>query len=144
MTLNDNRAVVRRAVEEVWNKGDLSLVPVVYAPDFVSHQHSHPNMGDVRGTAALIAFLREFREAFPDFHDTIDDQVCEGEKVVTRVTSSGTHRGTFMGLQPTNKQVSWMAISIDRVEGGKILEEWGSWDMFGMMQQLGSVPMARH
>jgi steroid delta-isomerase-like uncharacterized protein len=107
MTLNDNRAVVRRAVEEVWNKGDLSLVPVVYAPDFVSHQHSHPNMGDVRGTAALIAFLREFREAFPDFHDTIDDQVSEGEKVVTRVTSSGTHRGTFMGLQPTDQQVSW-------------------------------------
>jgi steroid delta-isomerase-like uncharacterized protein len=142
VNLDNNRAVVRRAVEEIWNKGDLFLVPEVYAPDFVSHQHSHPNMGDVRGLGSLQTFLSEFREAFPDFHDTIDDQVAEGEKVVTRVTSSGTHRGTFMGLQPTNKHVSWMAISIDRIQDGKIVEEWGSWDMFGMMQQLGATSLA--
>jgi steroid delta-isomerase-like uncharacterized protein len=136
MNLDHNKALVRRAVEEVWNKGDLSVVSEVYSPDFVSHQHSHPNRGDVRGVAALVAFQREFREAFPDFHDTIDDQVAEGDKVVTRVTSSGTHRGPLMGLQPTNKRASWTAICIDRIEDGKIVEEWASWDLFGMMQQL--------
>jgi steroid delta-isomerase-like uncharacterized protein len=143
MNLDYNKALVRRAVEELWNKGDLSVVPEVYAPDFVSHQHSHPTMQDVRGVAALVAFLREFREAFPDFHDTIDDQVAEGDKVVTRVTSAGTHRGPLMGLQPTNKRASWMAINIDRIEGGKIVEEWVCWDLFGMMQQLGAPLLAK-
>jgi predicted ester cyclase len=96
-------------------------------------------VGDVRGVAALGAFVREIREAFPDFYDTIDDQVAEGDKVVTRVTSTGTHRGVLMDLQPTNKRASWMAIAIDRIEGGRIVEEWVSWDLFGMMHQLGAI-----
>ena len=80
-----------------------------------------------------------FVKAFPDFHDTIDDQVAEEDKVVTRFTSTGTHRGALMGLQPTNKRASWMGIVIDRIEEGKIVEEWVSWDLFGMMQQLGAI-----
>jgi len=139
MNLDQNKALVRRALEEVWSKGELAAAPEIYAHDFVSHQHSHPNMRDLRGVAALVAFVREFREAFPDFHDTIDDQVAEGDKVVTRFTSTGTHRGVLMGLQPTNRRVSWMGITIDRIEGGRIVEEWVSWDLFGMMQQLGAV-----
>jgi predicted ester cyclase len=139
MNLDRNKALVCRVIEEVWNKGDLSVIPEVYVPDFVSHQRSHPDVGDVRGVAALAAFVREIREAFPDFYDTIDDQVAEGDKVVTRVTSAGTQRGVLMGLQPTNKRASWMAIAIDRIEGGRIVEEWVSWDLFGMMQQLGAI-----
>ena len=120
MNLDQNEAVVRRAVEEIWNKGNLAIVPEVYSPDFVSHQRSHPNMSEVRGVPALVAFLQEFRRAFPDFHDTIEDQISDGEKVVTRVTSEGTHRGPLMGIEPTNRHVSWMAMSIDRIEGGKL------------------------
>jgi predicted ester cyclase len=69
----------------------------------------------------------------------IDDQVADGDKVVTRFTSTGTHRGALMGLQPSNKRASWMGIVIDRIEEGKIVEEWVSWDLYGMMQQLGAV-----
>ena len=84
-------------------------------------------------------FVREFRQAFPDFYDIIEDQVAEGDKVVTRFTSVGAHRGPLMGVEPTNKQVRWSGIAIDRVVGGKIVEEWVSWDMMGMLQQLGAV-----
>jgi predicted ester cyclase len=93
MNVDHNKALVCRVIEEVWNKGDLSVIPEVYAADFVSHQHSHPDVGDVQGVAALAAFVREIWEAFPDFYDTIDDQVAEGDKVVTRFTSTGTHPG---------------------------------------------------
>ncbi len=110
MTLEENKALARRAIDEIWSKGNLAVGPDIYSPNFVSHQHSHPDIGDVRGLSALIEFVREFREAFPDFHDTIDDQVAEGDKVVTRFTSTGTHRGTLMGLQPTNKRACWMRI----------------------------------
>ncbi len=139
MNPDQNKILARRAIDEVWSQGKLTVVPELYGSEFVSHQHSHPNMRDVRGIPALIAFVREIHEAFPDFHDTIDDQVAEGDKVVTRFTSTGTHRGALMGLQPTNKHATWMGIVIDRMQEGKIVEEWVSWDLFGMMQQLGAI-----
>ena len=139
MNFEENKALARRAIDEVWSKGNLAVAAEVYGPNFISHQHSHPHVRDVRGLPALIEFVREFREAFPDFQDTIDDQVADGDKVVTRFTSAGTHRGALMGLQASNKRASWMGIVIDRVEEGKIVEEWVSWDLFGMMQQLGAV-----
>ena len=83
MPLEENKALARRAIDEIWSKGNLAVGPDIYSPNFLSHQHSHPDIGDVRGLSALIEFVREFREAFPDFHDTIDDQVAEGDKVVT-------------------------------------------------------------
>ena len=111
MPLEENKALARRAIDEIWSKGNLAVGPDIYSPNFLSHQYSHPDIGDVRGLSALIEFVREFREAFPDFHDTIDDQVAEGDKVVTRFTSTGTHRGTLMGLQPTNKRACGWALS---------------------------------
>ena len=140
MTLDENKAVARRALEEVWGQGDLSAADEVFASEFVSHQHSHPEgPHDISDLDELKAFVREFREAFPDFEDTIEAQIAEDDTVVTRFTSSGTHEGTLMGIEPTNKRVSWMGITIDRIEGGKIVENWVSWDMFGMMQQLGAI-----
>ena len=85
------------------------------------------------------SFVAEFRRAFPDFHDSIDIQVAEGDLVVTRFTSMGTHRGTFMGVEPTNRELVWTGISIDRISGDKIVESWAHWDMMGMMQQLGAI-----
>jgi hypothetical protein len=85
------------------------------------------------------SFAAEFRRAFPCFHDSIAIQVAEGDLVVTRFTSTGTHRGTFMGVEPTNKKLVWTGITIDRISGGKIVESWANWDMMGMMQQLGVI-----
>ncbi len=139
MNPDQNKILARRAIDEVWSNGNLTVIPELYGTDFVTHQHSHPNVRDVRGIPALSAFVREIHEAFPDFQDTIDDQVAEGDKVVTRFTSTGTHQGVLMGLQPTNKRATWMGIAIDRIAEGKIVEEWVSWDLFGMMQQLGAT-----
>ena len=83
MTPEENKALARRAIDEVWSKGNLEVAADVYGPNFVSHQHSHLHLRDVRGVPALVEFVREFRQAFPEFHDTIDDQVAEGDKVVT-------------------------------------------------------------
>jgi len=78
MNPDQNKLLARRAIDELWSEGKLTVVPELYGPEFVSHQHSHPNVRDVRGIPALIAFVREFRTAFQDFHDMIDDQVAEG------------------------------------------------------------------
>jgi predicted ester cyclase len=84
-------------------------------------------------------FAKEFRQAFPDFHDSIDIQLAEGDMVATRFTSMGTHRGAFMGVEPTNRELTWTGITIDRISEGKIVESWANWDMMGMMQQLGAI-----
>ena len=84
-------------------------------------------------------FAKEFREAFPDFRDSIDIQLAEGDMVATRFTSMGTHRSEFMGVEPTNRELTWTGITIDHISEGKIVESWANWDMMGMMQQLGAI-----
>jgi len=75
-----------------------------------------------------------------DRQSTVEDQIAEGDKVMTRWTYRGTHKGDLMGIAPTDKQVTVTGICIDRIVGGKIVEEWGEMDNLGMMQQLGVVP----
>lgn len=141
MTLEENKALLRRCFDQVWSEGNLDVVEEIYAPDFISHQHGHPRgPHDVRGIEGIKAFVREFHSAFPDFHDRIEDQVAEGDKVVTRYISAGTQRGPLMGVQATNRRVSWSGTTIDRVVDGKIAENWVNWDMMAMMQELGAIP----
>lgn len=128
----------------MWSKGDVAAAHALYAQDFVSHQHSHPGgPRDVRGRQALIEFMQEFRRAFPDFHDTVQSQVAEGDLVATRYTSAGTHKGPLMGFEPAGKRASWMGLVIDRIADGKIAESWVSWDMIGMLQEIGVVARFR-
>jgi steroid delta-isomerase-like uncharacterized protein len=139
VSTDDNKRLAREAIS-IWTTGDLDAAEEVYAPDYVNHQHHDPDdPRDLRGVDAMKSFAAEFRRAFPDFHDSIDIQVAEGDLVVTRFTSTGTHRGTFMGVEPTNKKLLWTRITIDRISGGKIVESWANWDMMGMMQQLGVI-----
>lgn len=103
-------------------------------------QHSHPTVDDLHGIEALKSFIAEFQTAFPDFLDTVERQVAEADVVTTQFTSAGTHRGEFLGIGSTGRRVEWMGIEIARVEGGKIVENWVSWDIYGMLQQLGALP----
>jgi steroid delta-isomerase-like uncharacterized protein len=135
----ENKRLAREAIR-IWTTGDLDAADDIYAPNYVNHQHHNPgDPQDLHGVEAMKSFAAEFRRAFPDFHDSIDIQVAEDDLEVTRFTSTGTHRGTFMGVEPTNKELVWTGISIDRITGGKILESWANWDMMGMMQQLGAI-----
>jgi steroid delta-isomerase-like uncharacterized protein len=140
MSAEENKRLAREGIR-ILSAGDLGAADQIYAPNYVNHQHHHPNdPRDLHGVEAMKTFATEFREAFPDFHDSIDIQLAEGDMVASRVTSTGTHRGTFLGVEPTNKELSWTGITIDRISEGKIVESWTNWDMLGMMQQLGVVP----
>lgn len=141
MSLEENKALSRRAIE-LWSSGDAAAVDEIFTSNYVNYQHHHPDSPDVmRGTEAWKKFVIEFHQAFPNFLDTIEDQIAEGNKVVTRFTSEGTQKGEIMGIKPTGKQVSWTGIAIDRIENGKIVETWVNWDLMGMMQQLGVVSL---
>lgn len=83
-----------------------------------------------------------YRSAYPDTHFTVEDQIAEGDKVVTRWTGRGTHQGELMGVAPTGNEVTVRGIEIDRIVGGRIEETWVNYDTSGMMQQLGVVPPA--
>jgi predicted ester cyclase len=142
MSLERNKELAREAVA-IWSTGDLSRVLEVFAPGYVMHQHHHYDAAGGPGDLDLKAmrdFAHEFHTGFPDFRDTIDLQLAEGDLVATRATSSGTHTGPFQGIAPTGKRLSWTGIVIDRVQDGRIVESWGNWDMMGMLQQLGAVP----
>jgi steroid delta-isomerase-like uncharacterized protein len=129
----ENKALVRRAWEMA---NDLNVIDEVYSPDLVWHEPE----GDVRGSEEAKQYVGMYLEAFPDTNFTIEDMIAEGDKVVTRWTARGTHRGELQGIAPTNKQVTITGITVHRIEGGKIVEEWDSGDNLGLMQQLGVIP----
>jgi steroid delta-isomerase-like uncharacterized protein len=135
----ENKAIYRRVIEEVWNKGNLSVMDELFAPDVVTHDPAGPG-GEMRGREAARQFITANRAAFPDLRLTIEDQIAEGDKVVTRFTARGTHRGKLLGIAPTGKQVTTTAIIINRYTGGKIAESWINGDNLGLLQQLGVIP----
>ena len=139
MTLEANKALARQAVG-LWSSGDVDMVDRLFTADYVNHQNQPSGpAADVHGREAWKSYVGSFRKAFPDFRDTIEMQVAEGDLVATRFSSIGTHRGPFLGLAPTDRQASWSGISIDRIADGMIAETWVNWDKFGLLQQLGAA-----
>lgn len=138
MSAEENRALVRRFIEEVFNRGDLEIVDEVVAPDYLHHDPTTREFGSgIEGFKQLVRF---YRSAFPDLSITLEDQIASGDKVVDRWTGRGTHRGELMGVAPTGKQVTASGISIHRISGGRIAETWNNYDALGMLQQIGAIP----
>ena len=137
MSTEDNKALAQRWLEEVWNKGDLSLIDELIAPNYVLHDPTRPGL---RGRAGIKESIAMFRTAFPDLHFTIEDQVAESEKIVTRYTVQGTHLGTLMGIPATGKQGTITGIDIYRIMDGQIEEAWSNWDTLGLLQRIGVIP----
>jgi steroid delta-isomerase-like uncharacterized protein len=131
-----NKMLVRRAIEEVYNQGNLKVVDELVSSDFIVHSPSE----EIHGPAGIKQYVSALREAFPDLHMTIDDQIADGDRVVTRWTARGTHTGTFQGIPPTGKQGSMTGIDIDRFVDGKTVECWTNADELGLLQQLGVIP----
>ena len=134
-----NKTVSRRLLEEVWSKGNLALLNEIIAKD---HINSGPGTlpGLPNGPEGTKQLVTVYRNAFPDVDFTIDDQIAEGDKVVTRWTAKGTHKGELMGTPATGKSATVTGISVDRLVNGKIAESWNIFDQFGMLQQLGVIP----
>ena len=138
------RALVRR-LHEAWNAGDLAAVDEIYAEDFVGHFPPSSHLPDRRGREGAREGIRRAKTAFPDWHEAVEAMVTEGNVVVTRYTSTGTHQGEFRGLPglaPTGKKISVPEISIYRVASGKVAEQWCLLDELGRLQQLGATVSA--
>lgn len=130
------RAVVRR-LHEIWNTGDAAAVDEVYDAEFVGHFPPSSHLPERRGRDGAREGIVRVRQAFPDWHEAVEDMVTEGSKVVTRYTSTGTHRGDFRGIAPTGTTITVPEISIYRVARGKVVEQWCLLDELGRLQQLG-------
>jgi predicted ester cyclase len=125
MSLEENKALVRREQAELWNHtGNLDAAAELFAPG---------RLEDAKQEAANV------RSGFPDLESTIEDLIAERDKVVAHWRAQGTHRGEYMGISATGNRVDFRGISIYRIEGGKIAESWSISDLLGMMQQLGAV-----
>lgn len=133
-----NKDAVRRFYEEVVNQGKIELIDELVSPDVVEHEE-FPGLGGDR--ESVKQFFKMFRNAFPDVRFTVEDLIEEGDKVVSRATMRGTHKGEFMDIAATGKSVEVALIDILRIDSdGKVAEHWGLTDTAAMMQQLGVMP----
>ena len=140
MLSETNKTVSRRFFEEVFGKGKLAVADEIFVKDHINNGPGTPPelAPGLEGTKQLVTM---YRNAFPDVHFTIDEQIAEGDKVVTRWTAHGTHQGELAGIPATGKSSTVTGINVDRIVNGKIAESWGIFDQFGMMQQLGVIPV---
>ena len=133
----DKKVLARRSWEEIVNQRNPEAIDEFYAPDFVWHEPD----GDIQGYEQAKQLSSTFFAAFPDAQMTDEDVIAEGDKVVRRYTTRGTHQGeTEMFGPPTGRQIEQKGITIHRVEDGKIVEEWEIFDTLSMLQQLGLAP----
>jgi len=137
VSIEENKTIARRVYEEVLNQGNLAAVDELFAPNTVDH---NPLPGQLPGFEGAKQGFVVLRTGFPDIHFTIEDQVAEDDKVVTRWTMRGTHNGVFMGVPPTGRKVTIMGIATFRVVDGRIVDRWRAADDLGRMQQIGAVP----
>lgn len=138
MSTDSNKAIVRRWFAETDNGND-AIVDELCAPDYVDHSPPLPGMPP--GSAGVRQANAALRDAFPDTIHILEDQIAEGDLVVTRLRGRATFTGEILGIQPNGKVVEITGISIHRVVNGKLLEHWANADLLGFMQQLGALPV---
>jgi predicted ester cyclase len=135
--VNENKAVVRRWIETFNNPYTPQTEVDILAPGYIAHAPGLPGPLDLE---AWSQFTSAFVEAFPDLRLTVEDIFSAGDMVAARVSFRGTHRGEFQGIPPTDKQVAFSSIEIDRMVDGKVAEHWFEMDLLGLMGQLGAIP----
>ena len=137
MAAEENRAMIRRFIEEIFNQRNIAALDQYLAADYVDHAVP-PGVPPTR--EGFKGFISGFLAALPDFHYTIEDVIADGDKVVVRLTAQGTQTGEFGGIPATGKHATWTEMHIGRIAGGAIAEHWGEIDNLGMLQQLGIIP----
>jgi steroid delta-isomerase-like uncharacterized protein len=133
-----NKAISRRVVEEIFNEGRLEAADELVTPDFVGHDPALPE--PFRGPEGLKGQVDGYRAAFPNLRIAIEDEIAEGDRVVTRWSARGTHEAELFGIPATGRQTTVTGITIDRIADGRIVETWTNWDTLGLLQQLGAIP----
>ena len=135
MSAEENKALVKRFVEEFWNEGNMSAADELLAPDAAIYMPT----GEGVDPDGLKSFAATWRASFPDWHSTFEELIAEGDRVAERWTGRGTHRGELQGIPPTGKRVEASGSVFYRIVDGKIVEFWGQLDMMSLMQQLGVI-----
>jgi len=133
-----NKSVVRRLFDELWNKGNLLVADELIAPTYLHHDDSTPDLG--KGPEGEKKRVNLYRTAFHDLRLNIEELLADGETVVARWSCRGVHKGELNGIAPTGKQIAITGVTICRLANGKIVEGFVNWDALGLMRQLGAVP----
>lgn len=144
MSLEENKALVRRAYLDGMNNRDMGIIEEVFSPEYVSH---FPGQPPTRGIEPIKAVLQSFFDAFPDIVFTVEDQMAEGDKVATRWSAQGTHQGEWRGFPPrergtppTGRHVVFSATDIYLIADGQVVEEWNTLEQLAVLEQIGAVP----
>lgn len=137
MSTHENKALYRRWFEQVVTAGDLALADELLAPDYVLHFPGMPGPVDRDTHKNLVGM---FRTGFPDWTETLEDVIAEGDRVVVRIVGRGTQLGDFQGIPATGRRIEAHGIGIGRIKDGRIAEAWAAYDALGLLQQLGALP----
>lgn len=139
MSIEENKAVVRRLAEEVWNQGNMAAVDEIIADDFIAYDPNVP--GGMLNKQSFRKWVQDVRVGFPDLHFTTEGLYADGDYITWRYSIEGTHLGAYMGIAPTGRRGKKITgVSLIRVSGGKTVESWQHWDGLGLLQELGVLP----
>lgn len=137
MPIEENKNIVLRYYEDLWNAWHVDLIDELIAPDIVFRG----SLGLVaRGRDAFRAYVATVRAAFPDFHNTVEELIAEGAKVAARLTYQGTHAGSVFEIAPTHRRVTYSGIALFRISSGQIADGYVQGDTLGLLRQLGAAP----
>lgn len=135
----ENKALIRRWFEEVWNKGHEEGIDEMFAADGIAHGLAEESDKILRGPEGYKPFYRKFRSAFPEIEVVVDETIAEGDKVAARCTVRGKHQSDSLGFSATGKSTEFTGITIVRIADGKIVEAWNNFDFMTMFKQLGAL-----
>jgi steroid delta-isomerase-like uncharacterized protein len=130
-----NKELTTRFMDECWSRGNLDGILDMVSDTCTLHDPVFPSL--VAGAESIKRHIMACRKGFPDLWFTIEAKIAERNEVVYHWTARGTHRGTFLGMPPTNKKATVSGTSIFRIENGKIAEQWANWNLMSLMEQLG-------
>jgi steroid delta-isomerase-like uncharacterized protein len=136
-TLKENKALLKRWFEEVWNRGRAEAIDEMLAADGIAHGLSDDAAKPLKGPAGFKPFHKMFRGAFPDIKVIIEDMIAEGDKVAARCSVRGKHTGDHLGVAASNATVEFTGMTIVRIKNGKFVEGWNNFDFLKMNQQIG-------
>lgn len=136
---SDPKEVARRYVEVAWNEGNIEEMDEILTKDQVYHD---PTGDGEEPLSEFKEFIQGYHRAFPDLTFSVDRYITEGNLVSFWGRATGTHKGSFLGIEPTGNRIDIMGINVVRVNDGKVAERWANFDIFGMLQQLGHEPLS--
>ena len=136
MTMDQNKKIVRRYIEEAVNTVNVENLEEFISPDYVETLDPGKKILGVEGTRQHIMVVRR---TFPDLHLTVEKQISEGDWIATCITARATHQGEWLGIKPTGKEVEITAVNVDKIVNGRIVEHGGAANMFEALLGIGAI-----